>query len=38
MSFPTHLFLSPTGHSSVTKLWRPAAAERRRLNRQLGLG
>lgn len=31
MSFPTRLFLSPTGHSSVTKLWRPAAAVLRAL-------
>jgi hypothetical protein len=34
MSFPTRLFLSPAGHSSITKLWRPAAAEARRV--QLG--
>jgi signal-transduction protein with cAMP-binding, CBS, and nucleotidyltransferase domain len=31
MSFPTRLLLSAAGHSSVTKLWRPAAAEKRRV-------
>jgi signal-transduction protein with cAMP-binding, CBS, and nucleotidyltransferase domain len=31
MSFPTRLFLSPARHSSVTKLWPPAAAQARRV-------
>ena len=31
MSLPTRVFLSPTGHSSITNLWHPAAAEARRV-------
>jgi signal-transduction protein with cAMP-binding, CBS, and nucleotidyltransferase domain len=31
MSFPTRLLFSPAGDASVTKLWRPAVAEPRRV-------